>query len=214
MKNLTKIVAIFVIVFSVASPSAFAATATSGPYTVSASVDGSLSLSVALRKNTSTGPIVSSMDFGKLVEFSSTDPIDPTKVYKALRSSATSTTTTGNVTAMVNANSHGLPYTITQTGTALASGADSIPAGACSVITAYSTLDNGGAAEVGTRSLASGGSWVGTKTLYTSDGLGSIRTFQAIYSITDDPAAGATTAVPINQKGGTYSGTVTFTVTA
>jgi hypothetical protein len=41
-----------------------------------------------------------------------------------------------------------------------------------------------------------------------------MRTIQAHYSITDDPAAGASGAVPASQPGGTYTGTVTFTVTA
>ena len=77
----------------------------------------------------------------------------------------------------------------------------------------YATQDNGGAALVGT--LGTKGSWVATdKVLYTSDAIGSIRTIQAIYSITDDPAAGASAAVPVNQAGGSYSSAVTFTVTA
>lgn len=211
MKNLTKLVSLFVIVFLVASPSCFAATATSGPYTVSASVDGGLTLSVALKKNSSTGTTITSMDFGKLTQFDWTDPISGA-VSSTLRSSATSTTGTGNVTCMISANSHGIPYTITQTGTAMSNGTTTIPSGACPVTTAYSPLDNAGAGLVG--SLGTKGTWVGTRTLYTSDSVGSIRAFQAIYSVTDDPAAGASSAVPLSQAGGTYNGTVTFTVTA
>ena len=211
MKNLTKFVSVFVIVFLVASPSAFAATATSGPYTVSALVEGGLTLSVVLKKNSSTGATITSMDFGRLTQFNWTDPVTGA-VSSTLRSSATSTTGTGNVTAMVSANSHGLPYTITQTGTAMSNGATTIPSGASTVVNAYSPLDNAGAALVGT--LGTKGTWVGTRTLYTSDAIGSIRTFQSIYSVTDDPVAGATSAVPLNQAGGTYNGTVTFTVTA
>ena len=203
MENLTKLVSVFVIVFLVASPSAFAATATSGPYTISASVDGTLTMSVVLKKNSSTGATVTSMDFGRLVDIGT----------GTLRSSATSTTGTGNVTAMISANSHGLPYTITQTGTALSNGTTTLPAGACTVAPGYSALDNGGAAQVG--ALGAKGTWVASgKTLYTSDASGSVRTIQSVYSVTDDPAAGATTGVPMNQAGGTYNGTVTFTVTA
>lgn len=201
----------FVIVFLVASPLAYAASVSSSPYTVSASVDGSLTLSVALKKNSSTGVATSSMDFGKLTQFDYTDGCTGS-VSSTLRSSATSTTGTGNVTTMVTVNSHGLPYTVTQIGTALTNGTATIPAGASTVVTAYSPLDNAGAALVGT--LGTRGSWVGTKTLYTSDAIGSMRTFQSIYSITDDPVAGATAGVPLNQRGGTYNGTVTFTVTA
>src|SRR3989338_1130568 len=135
MKNFTKALTVFVIVFLVASPSAFAApvTATSGPYTVSASVDGSLSLTVALKKNTSTGATLTAMDFGRLVDIGT----------GTLRSSPTSTTGTGNVTAMVSANSHGLPYVITQNGTLLSNGTTTLPAGACTVVPGYNTLDNG-----------------------------------------------------------------------
>ena len=140
MKNLTKLVSAFVIVFLVASPSAFAATATSGPHTIRAEVDGTLTMSVVLRKNSSTGTVLTSMDFGKLVDIGT----------GTLRSSATSTTGTGNVTAMISANSHGLPYTITQTGTALSNGTTTLPSGACTVVPVYSALDNGGAALVGT----------------------------------------------------------------
>ena len=203
MKNLTKLVSAFVIVFLVASPSAFAATATSGPHTIRAEVDGTLTMSVVLRKNSSTGTVLTSMDFGKLVDIGT----------GTLRSSATSTTGTGNVTAMISANSHGLPYTITQTGTALSNGATTLPSGACTVVPVYSALDNGGAALVGTLGVA--GTWVTSgKTLYTSNAIGSVRTFQAGYSVTDDPAAGATTGVPLSQAGGIYNGAVTFTVTA
>jgi hypothetical protein len=203
MKNLTKLVPVFVIVFLVASPSAFATTATSGPYTISASVDGTLTMSVALKKNSSTGAALTSMDFGKLVDIGT----------GTLRSSATSTTGTGNVTAMISANSHALPYVISQTGTVLSNGVQTLPSGACTVVPGLYPADNGGAANVGT--VGTAGTWVATgKTLYTSNATGDIRTIQAAYSVTDDSAAGATTGVPLNQASGTYNGSVTFTVTA
>jgi hypothetical protein len=65
--------------------------------------------------------------------------------------------------------------------------------------------------------LGAKGTWVsGTdKTVYTSEtGTAAMRVIQNIYSITDDPAAGATTGVPLNQPGGTYTGTLTISVTA
>ena len=203
MKNFTKIMVLFVSVFLVASQSVFAATATSGPVNISASVDGTLTLSVALKKNNSVGATIPSMDFGQLIDIGT----------GTLRSSAAGSTLTGNVTAMISANSHGLPYAITQTGTTLSNGATTLPSGACTVVPVYASADNGGAALVGT--LGTKGPWaVSGKTLYTSDAAGSVRTIQAIYSVTDDPASGATTGVPLSQAGGTYSGTVTFTVTA
>ena len=202
--NNIKIVSILLMIATLILPQrVFAATATNGPVNVSASVNGALTLSVALKKNSSTGATVTSMDFGQLVDIGT----------GTLRSSPSSTTATGNVTAMISANSHGLPYTITQTGTTLSNGATTLPSGACTVVPVYAALDNGGAALVG--ALGTKGTWVASgKTLYTSDAAGSIRTIQAVYSVTDDPAAGATTGVPLNQAGGTYNGTVTFTVTA
>ncbi len=81
------------------------------------------------------------------------------------------------------------------------------------MVPVITTADNGGAPIVGT--IGTKGTWVATdKVLYTSDVSGSLRTIQAIYSVTDDSAAGATEGVPLSQQGGTYTGSVTFTVTA
>ena len=208
MKGLVKIVAIVTTVFFGISPAAFAANA-SQSFPINASVDGTLTLSVSLFRNTATGPgaAITALNFGRLQEF-----VQP--AGRTLRSSDTGPSALmGAGVALISANSHGLPYVIKQTGTPLASGGNSIPSGACVVVPVYSPADNGGAALVG--SLGTRGSWVATdKVLYTSDAAGSIRQIQAIYSITDDPAAGATAAVPTSQAAGSYSATVTFTVTA
>ena len=205
MKKLIATATLIVTVLTFASPSVFAATSSSGPYTVSASVDGTLSMSVVVRKNSSVGAIITAVDFGKLVDIGA----------NTLRSAATSTTGTRNATAMITANSHGLPYTITQTGTTLSNGTTTLPSGACTVVPVYATQDNGGLAKPAGAVVGTAGSWVGTRTLYTSEtGIAAMRTIQAVYSITDDPIAGATSAVPLNQAGGNYSGTVTITVTA
>lgn len=181
-----------------------AATVSSAAVPVSVIVDGSLSMNLTLRKNSSTGAVISGMNFGELKEV----------VPGTLRTSTTSSTGTGNVTAVISANSHSLPYIITQSGTVLTNGSSTIPAGACTVVPVYATQDNGGASLPSGASLGSAGSWVGNKTLYSSESSNAaIRVFQAIYSVTDDPAAGATGAVPVNQATGTYTGTVTFTVT-
>ena len=205
MKKTMTIMLLVVLAFSLSGPSAFAATASSPAYTASASVDGTLSLTVALKKNSSTGATLGSLDFGQLVPFVQASGT-------TLRSSTTGSTGTGSVYAMITANSHGLPYTITQTGTALGT----LPTGACTVVPNYAAADNGGLAKPAAATVGAAGSWIGTRTIYTSEtGTAAMRTVQAIYSITDDPAAGATAAVPINQAGGTYSGgTVQITVTA
>ena len=190
------------------APVAFAATAGSGAITTSASVDGTLSLSVTIRKNDFSGAIITSMDFGRLVDIGT----------GTLRSSPTSTTQTGAAVAFVSANSHGIPYTISQVGTVMSNGSTTLPNGALAVTPTYSSADNvvngvplamPASALLGTR-----GTWVGSRTLYTSEPAAAVRVLQFAYSVTDDPAAGATTGVPANQQGGTYTGSVTITVTA
>jgi hypothetical protein len=206
MNKHLKMMALAVGVMVIAAP-AFAATVSSGPVNVNASVNGDLSMTLTLRQNSSTGAVVSSMDFGQLVE----------SVPGELRSSSTSTTGTGSVVASITANSHGVPYSIKQTGTALSNGTVTIPAGACTVVPVYATQDNGGASLPSGAALGTAGTWVASdKVLYTSEttSTAALRTIQNHYSVTGDPAAGATAAVPVNQPGGSYSSTVTFTVTA
>lgn len=185
---------------------AHAASTSFGPVPVSATVGGGLTLTVVMRKNDFSGPIVTNMDFGRLVDIGT----------GTLRSSSTSTTGTGAVDVFLSANSQGLPYTITQTGTALSSGSASLPAGACVVVPVYAQADNGGAAQPQGATLGTPGTWVSSgKVLYASEsGNAAMRTIQAIYSISDDPAAGATTGVPVDQPGGDYDATITFTATA
>lgn len=205
MKKLLSIALVAVAVLSGATPS-FAASVSNGPINMSASVPGALTLSLVLKKNDFAGAVVTSMDFGELVNVGT----------GTLRSSTTSTTGTGAVAAFISANSQGLPYTIKQTGTALSNGTTTLPSGACVVKPVYAAADNGGQAQPAGAVLGTGGSWVATdKVLYQSEtGTAAIRTIQAYYSVTDDPAAGATTGVPINQAPGSYTGTVTITVTA
>lgn len=208
-----KVITISLIVFAMAlvAPVAFAVTASSGPFDISAEVPSDLSMTVALKQNSSTGATLTEMDFGTLQVLTNTATNGQT-----LRSSTEGSTGTGNVTAMITVNSHGLQYTITQTGSALSNGVTTLPAGACTVVPVYAALDNGGATLPAGADLGDAESWVATdKVIYTSEaGLAEARTVQAIYSITDDPIAGATSAVPVGQSGGVYTGQVTFTVTA
>lgn len=215
MKNFKKTMAAAVGLI-LASSSAFAGTVSSPTFPASAVVDGSLAMTVTLRRNSTAGAVATQMNFGQLQEFSFTNPAGV--VSNTLRSSATGpgNTGTGSIVASITANSHGLPYVIKQTGTALSNGTATIPAGACTVVPVYATQDNGGLAKPAAAVLGTAGSWVATdKALYTSEtGVAAMRTIQNYYSITDDPAAGATAAVPVSQASGTYNGTVTFTVTA
>jgi hypothetical protein len=112
----------------------------------------------------------------------------------------------------MTANTQSLPYTISQNGTSVSNGTATMPNGACKVTPTYNAADNGGAALVGT--LGTAGTWVGTRTLYTSNATGATRTISSFYGLIGDPAQGAGNFVPESQAAGNYSGTVTFTVTA
>jgi hypothetical protein len=118
---------------------------------------------------------------------------------------------------LITANTHGLPFTITQNGTPLSDGSDVIPPGACTVVPVYAAADNAGSPKPGGAVLGSAGSWVdSSKVVYSSESGGSVemRTVQLHYAITGDPSSGATSAVPTSQPGGNYTGNITFTVTA
>ncbi len=210
MKKLLTLVTLVAVTVVMGAPMAMASTTvSSSTYTTNAVVDGAMSLTVELRKNSSVGVVVTSMDFGKLVELSPTTG--------TLRSSPTSTTGTGSIVAMITANSHGLPYVISTKGSALTSGSNSLPAGACGVAPLYEPLDNKGAPKPTGATVGGATSWVSAtdKVLYTSEsGVAAMRTIQASYSITDDPVGGGSTGVPLNQAGGTYTGTLTISVTA
>jgi len=218
MKTLMTIATLIVIAFALATP-AFATSVSTSALPVAASVDGGLSISATLFKDSTSGPVgnaISSINFGQLQVFSNTSTGGQT-----LRSSDTGTgALMGGVVALVSANSHGAHYTISQTGTALTSGTNTIPAGACRMVPFYSAseLSNGvaqGAIPAGA-SVGTAASWVTStgNTVYNSESsAAAMRIVQAHFGITDDPASGATAAVPITQAPGTnYSGSVTFTV--
>ena len=213
MKTLMTIATFIVMVFTLASP-AFATTVSTAAIPISASVDTTLTLSVTLFKDLPanggpTGSALGSINFGQLQVFTNTSTNGQT-----LRSSDAAPGGMGAVCALVSANSHGDHYVISQTGTALTSGVNTIPTGACVMGIAYASQDNSGATTYpGTLGTPLKGSWVGTRTIYNSETAPTqIRIIQAHYGITDDPANGASAAVLINQPGGTYSATVTFTV--
>ncbi|MBI4353501.1 MAG: hypothetical protein HY593_06235 [Candidatus Omnitrophica bacterium] len=179
-----------------------------------AEVSSTITLNVQLFKNEAWTTEVSDMNFGSLKEVEFPNPDNPDQPYKSLRSSEQGSTGTAKICAVVSANTHGLPYTITQTGTILSNGASQIPAGACVVVPVYVADDNGGYSMPSGSQLGVNGSWVTTnKVLCMSNASGQSFAFRGYYSITDDPNAGATEAVPIDQRAGTYTGVITFTVT-
>lgn len=212
MKKIISLAVIAVMVVGFEAP-AFATSFSLPSTPITASVDGNLTLTATLFKDSAAGPTglaLSAINFGQLQTFTNTSTNGQT-----LRSSDTGIgAVMGGVVALISANSHGLPYTISQTGTALTGSGGTIPTGACTVVPFYAVQDNFGNSIPGGAAVGAKGSWVGTRTLYTSEPAASIKIIQAHYSITDDPAAGASSAVLVSQAGGTYSGSVTFTVTA
>ncbi len=175
----------------------------SDPMIISTSVDGTLVLTVAIHKNDPGGQLVPYIVFGTLVPNGN-----------SLVSSTSGSSGTGAIVMLITTNSHGVPYTVTQTGTPLSNGTTTLPAGACTVVPSYSAADNSGLAMPVGAALGTSGSWVAVnKTLYTSGPTGSLRTFQATYRITDDAGSGATAGVPLFQMLGDYAGTITITAT-
>jgi hypothetical protein len=178
-------------------PNAFAATQTA-TVSVSAQVQSALSFDVILVKvnpvtNAESGS--ASMQFGELKKngFGGLDASNFFKVY-------------------MTANTQSLPYTITQNGTAVSNGTTTLPNNACKVTPTYNPADNGGATNPGT--VGTSGTWVGNRTLYTSNAAGAVRTISAFYGLVGDPSTGAGNFIPESQATGNYAGTIVFTMTA
>ena len=207
VRKWARIIAVLV-AFLMLAPSEFAAETAVKSIDTQAVVDGTLTVTVQLFKNDISGPDVTSsgrFDFGELKDLGT----------GSLRSSANSSTGTGSGLVLVTVNSHGVPWVLTETGTAMTSGANTLPGGALGMRPVYVAGDNGGVVD-GT--LASPCCWVGptARTVYTSTPAGPKRTIRIYHSITDDPNEGAEPAkgvVPINQVPGSYSGAITYTAT-
>ncbi len=205
-KTLTASMIVFTVMVCVA-PCAEAATDVKGPIVVAATVSSQLSLTVVMKRNNFAGATINSMNFGNLIDSGS----------GITGSNPSSTTGTGAVDVFLSANTQGAPYSIMQTGTPMSNGTTILPDGACIVKPIYDAADNGGLAMPAGASLGTGGTFTSAspKLLYQSEGgVAQARTVQALYSITDDPAAGATADIPVNQGAGTYSSTVTYTLVA
>lgn len=192
----------------------FAEQSSSDPVLFEAALAPTLGITIVLHQNSSTGPEIPSMNFGSLVEFT-----NPNTSSKTLRSSTAGSTGTGSVVVMIYPQPTGKPYHVDSSGGVLTNATgDTIPPGASSVVPIYSPQDNdfGGGPLPLVGQLGDPGSWVVSspgRRIYTSDAAGDYRAIQAHFSITDDQTAGATSAVPIDQRGGAYSGTVVFTIT-
>ena len=127
--------------------------------------------------------------------------------------------------AIVFTQPFGKPYNINSTSTGLTSGADTLPGAAFVLSPAYSAQDewsegNPQGAMPSGASLGPKGSAVGTnKLVYSSEtGAATGRIIQAYYGVPPKNADGTSpysgwSGVPLSQAPGSYSGTVTLTIT-
>lgn len=209
MKQLTKIVALITAILFAGSPSAFAVTATTPATSVSATVDQVLSFSMAIREETSPGPppvfgpVVTSMNHGTLVR-----PTNPDGSPGALRGKA--------FHVWLGVNTSGRAYDIKSTMAALTNGATALPK-ALGVFPVNATTGDGVTSIGGT--LASPQEAQGTnKLLYTSTPAGPAGVIELVYGLSGGTATGVPfigwEPIPPGQLSGTYSSTITFTLTA
>lgn len=179
-----------------------AATVTSGPVQVSASVNALQQFNCTiLQHNTPTdaGTLVTTMNFGQLAR-----PVDATGTPLALAS-----TSFFQVSCAINTSGKG--YTLTQTGTALTAGTATLPAGAY-VFTPLNITTGPGAYPAG-GTVSARGSAVRTAAGWYAHPTGAAGVIQATYGITNDAANGATQFIAPDQAAGAYAGQVTWTLT-
>ena len=186
----------------VASPVAFAQTAAAPTITVQTGVEDSFTLAVDLRRDISGFPDIADdtqMNFGQLIS-------NPSGGGTLVASEG--------VVAFITVNTHHDPYSVVSqisTPLTLSGGSEIIPSGAVVLNSAYSAADNGGLANEGTANYS--GPAQGIHTAYISGGTHGMRTVQAHYTITDNPALGATDFVPFDQVDGQYTTSLVISAT-
>ena len=127
---------------------------------------------------------------------------------------------------VVYAQPYGDPYEIKSTCLGLSSGSNSLPAGCFGLTPVYSADDRWGGAGGETQGDMPAGAWLGDagpaittgKLIYSSEtGVGTARIIQAYYGLPCYKTGGADPfpdydPIPLNQAAGTYTGTVTITI--
>ena len=169
-----------------------AAVVTSGPVQVSASVNALQQFNCTiLQHNTPTdaGTLVTAMNYGQLAR-----PNNPDGTPGALAG-----TPFFQVSCALNTSGKG--YTLTQTGTALTSGTNTIPAGAY-IFTPLNIVTGPGAYPTG-GTVSPRGSAFRTAAGWYANPTGKAGVIQATYGITNDAANGATQFIPPDQASGT-----------
>jgi hypothetical protein len=180
---------------------------------VTTEVPASLTFSVTITElipdglgGTTVGPVVSEMDFSVLASNGTFDPPGP------LGPQPRSLNSTRAFQVFFGINAQERPFTIRQTAGPLESGGNTIPNGAF-IVTPLAGVGGGptplpAGITVGTQQSA-----VGTNLVLFSSSGGPSDTMAATYGISDDPSAGASEAIPLDQPAGSYTTTVTFTAT-
>ncbi len=189
MKKIIAIAA--VLVFALSAVPAFAGSTANVP--ISASITSQLELAATVYQGNVGGPVVTSMDFGALVNDTPNGALRADDFY----------------TVFLTSNSSGRKYTVKETSSAPTNGTNSLEAGAC-IVTPHA---NGATLPTGS-TLGTRGSFVATdKVIYTSEDAGSLQSVAAAFAITNDPANGATEFIPADKQGGNYTSNATFTLT-
>lgn len=179
------------------NPAGNAASSTSsGAVNIAASIPSGLTLNVTIVDQV-TQSVVPTMNFGELERVG--DEFRAAKFFKVL----------------LEVDTVGDPLHVTQVGSALAraGGSETIPSGAYIAEPTYSESDNEGKPQPAGANLDARRSVVGTNEIY-SDTSGAKRFISVFYRLSGDPATGGTAAIPLDQKSGSYSGMIQYTLTS
>jgi hypothetical protein len=203
----TRLMALVLSLLIAASQTAFAASVSTSAVPVTASVDSQLSLSMVIKEETDTvnhifGPAVTSMAHGTLTRNTNPDGSPGALSGKTFH-------------AFLGTNTSSRPYTVLATMNALTSGAVALPRAlggfpGSAKVNATDTVNTG--------TLAAAHDAVATnKVIYTSNAAGAGVTIDYIYAISGGTATGVPftgfQAIPPGQTAGTYSSSITFTLT-
>ncbi len=181
--------------FGFMASTAYAQTLSSGAITTSATIASEFTFKITV-ENQNPVATTTTMNFGELVRANDSELQAATfyKVYAEL-------------------NTLGAPSHLTQTASALtrSGGSETIPNGSFVMKTTYEPADNAGQAQPTGVTMLPVQTAVGTKEIY-ADPTGSHRVVTILYYLTGDPTLGATEKISFDQKSGSYSGIVEYTL--
>jgi len=179
-------------------PGTLDAATTVGPINVTASISGTKSINCTILQDNNPGNVVTSMNYGAL-QLNANSNFVGTKFFQ-FHCGVTNNTTT--------------PYQVTQTGGTLTSGSNTLNNGSW-IVTPLNGIGGNPSNPFppGTTVGACGTAAATNKMLFTQANGTTVSDYSFTYGITDDPALGATDAIPLDQPAGNYATTITFTAT-